>query len=145
MARQSVAAAVAAEHAVASAPMDAPICLTDEQARDWAALVDAGRLGPDQAPLLLELVLAMARSRRVAAELETMRTRPLTASTKAGKEARGVYLQLAAASAAEAKLIAGLCQKMRLARQTKTRAITAERERERVPHGPRPWDVERHN
>jgi len=141
MPRSSAAAAEMHEHAVAGEPMAPPAGLSAEEARDWAVLADAGRLGCDQAPLLTQLVRAMARSRRIAVELAALGERSPAGSIKAGREAWVAYLQLAAASREEAKLVAVLCVKMRLAKQTKTRLITAERERERTPTGPRPWDA----
>jgi hypothetical protein len=94
---------------------------------------------------LRELVTHMAISRKLAADLTAMDTQSLTKSTKYGREMRDVYLQLATASVAEAKLIASLAVKLRLARTTAMRKIAAERERARSPSGPRPWDAtERH-
>jgi hypothetical protein len=146
MARQSVAAAVAAEHAIAPAPMEPPSYLTAEEAAEWRTLVDAGRLGVDQGPLLAALVLAMSRSSRLAAALATMDGKSLAGSSKAGRETRDVFLRLASASVAEAKLVSALSTKLRFSKQSAVRSVTADRERERVGSGPRPWDTaERHN
>ena len=95
MPRSSAAAAEMHEHAVAGEPMAPPAGLSAEEARDWAVLADAGRLGCDQAPLLTQLVRAMARSRRIAVELAALGERSLAGSTKAGREARAAYLQIA--------------------------------------------------
>jgi hypothetical protein len=147
MPRTSAAAATVAAFAVPEAPMEAPRDLTAEQRADWDRLIGAfpGRFSADDVPLLVELMRAQSVARVIAAELETMRTRSLTASTKAGNAARSVYLQLAAAARDQSRVITSLAVKLRLAQQTKVRKITAERERARSPSGPRPWDAtERH-
>jgi len=141
MPRLSAIATEAAEHALAPAPLPAPDGLTPEEVTLWRGLADAGGLDAGNGPVLRELIAAMSRSRRVNSALEAMGGKSLTGSSKAGKEARAVYLQLAAASVAEARLISVLSTKLRLSKQARTRSVIAERERERRATGPRPWDT----
>jgi hypothetical protein len=135
-------AAAVSEHAVAAPPLPAPACLTSDQRADWDDLVRAcpGRFGAADSPLLRELIRHAAIARKLAGELATMESKSLTASTKAGAATRTVYLQLATATREEAKIVASLAVKLRIARTTAVRKLTDEAERRKTPTGPRPWD-----
>jgi hypothetical protein len=147
MARSSAAAADMIEHAHPKSVLPPPPYLTPEQAATWCALVDpfpAARFGADHVPVLVELVRAMAVSRVIAEQLDALRGRSLTSSSKAGAATRSLYLQLAAAARDQSRVIASLSTKLRLTHQSNTRIRTTDNERRREPPGARPWDVERH-
>jgi hypothetical protein len=83
----------------------------------------------------------MSTARQINEQLDLMRRVRLIGPSPERAKARQVFCQLARQAREESKLIAMLSVKLRLADQSKTRKILAEAERERMPVGPRPWDV----
>jgi hypothetical protein len=82
MARQSTKARVAVIAAVPSPCLPPPSDLSEEEAGYWREITEslpADRFGGDNACLLVELVRSIARSRRLAGELHTMRDWKLAA------------------------------------------------------------------
>jgi hypothetical protein len=144
MPREAAAVEDTVAFIVPNAPMPPPSELTEQEVRYWRALVDAfpgDRFGADDHVLLVELVRAQARARQINEQLELMRTRALTMTTVPGNKIRRVFIQLAQEAREESRLIAMLCVKLRLATQTRQRKIVADRERERMATGPRPWET----
>jgi hypothetical protein len=144
MPKTSVAAQEMAEFALPAAPMPPPDELTEEEARDWVALVSAfpgERFGPDDRALLVELVRHQATARKLAEELDAMRRVRLIGPSPERAKARQMFCQLARYAREESRVIMMLSVELRLADQSSTRKIIAERERERTATGPRPWDT----
>jgi hypothetical protein len=122
-------------------PLPPPPELTAEQQAIWHEIVDpfpAERFDAGSVPVLIGLVCHMVLARQLNEQLEALRKRTLI--TSAAKGQRQIFLELAKMAQAESHLIAMLSVKLRLTDQSKTRKLVAERARESMPIGPRPWD-----
>jgi len=129
---------------VAAPPMPPPAELNAEEAQYWHALVDAfpgQRFGADDRVLLIELVRHQHLSHRVNVELDGLRQLNLTGTTARDSKARAMFMELASIARDEARLIAALATKLRLATQSNVRKIVAERERARTTTRPPPWET----
>jgi hypothetical protein len=148
MPRQSAVAAELAAYAIPGQPLPPPEYLTEEQQRDWRALVEPfapGRFKPDQVPVLVELMRAQSRARQVNEQLATLRKRDLIADTTGGAKRRAIFMQLRDMADAETRLISSLSTKLRLVDQSNVRKALASAEREKMATGPRPWDMASHS
>lgn len=128
---------------VAATPMPPPPELSPEQAQYWHALVDAfpaSRFGADDRVLLMELCRHQDLSHRINAELNGLRQQNLTGTSACDRKMRTVFMELAHIARDEARLIAALATKLRLAAQSNVRKIVAERERARTVPGLPPWE-----
>jgi hypothetical protein len=148
MARPSAVAVEQIAYAIPGKPLPAPSYLTDEQQADWRALIEPfapGRFKPDQVPVLVELMRAQSRARQVNEQLATLRKRDLIADTAGGAKRRTIFMQLRDMADAETRLISSLSTKLRLVDQSNVRKALASAEREKMTHGPRPWDTVSHS
>jgi hypothetical protein len=144
MPKESAAAQEMTPFALSAAPLPPPDSLNEEEAGYWRGLVGQfprERFDVDDVPLLVELMRHMSTARQINEQLDLMRRVRLIGPSLERAKARQVFCQLARQAREESKLIAMLSVKLRLADQSKTRKILAEAERERMPVGPRPWDV----
>jgi hypothetical protein len=145
MPRASASAEDVVPFTVPAEPMPPPAELNEIEAGYWHALVDAfppERFGADDRVLLIELCRHQSISRRVNGELDGLRGDDLVGPGRSTARTRTTFMQLAKVARDEAKLIATLSVKLRLARQTSERLINHQRERERMATGRAPWDVQ---
>ena len=88
---------------------------------------------------------AQSRAQQVNEQLATLRKRDLIADTAGGAKRRAIYMQLRDMADAETRLISSLSTKLRLVDQSNVRKALATAEREKMAHGPRPWDTVSHS
>lgn len=122
-----------------SPKMAAPKSLTPEQAQIWREMIARTavfQVGPDNAPVMEELVRHISYSRQIARELDGLGT----SSTLKSPKTRTLFIQLARAHAMQTKCIAELATKMRLTPQSINRDPVGVARKEAGASEIKPWD-----
>jgi hypothetical protein len=142
MPRSSPEAVSMARYAVEAPKLEPPKDLTREQAQCWRDILadlPADWVTSAVVPLLVEYCRHISYAKKVAEQLDRMRTTPLTGTEDADSN-RATYLEFAELARQESRLISDLGIKLRFCKQTRINSVTAAHARNRLHGGPKPWE-----
>jgi hypothetical protein len=143
MPRTSEEADLISPYAIAAPKLEPPEALTPEQAQCWREVMaglPSDWVTSATAPLLVEYVRHITYARKVAEQLTQMRELPLL-DAEGAETNRAIYFEFAQMARDESRIVADLAIKLRFCKQTRINSVTAERARNRLRTGPKPWEI----